>query len=131
MKNAIQQKQLQQAPMDEIKAIKLLREVLLGERKTELPMNSVQKERIEQKKMPAATPEQITTQSGAVATSAGQDRGCLTSTAQQSTSTGTWARIDPEAKVFVTVYSNIVLKRTCTESCTEFFVSQHHPLIVC
>ena len=43
LKRAIQQ-QPQQAPMDEIKAIELLREVLLGESKTELPMNSVQRE---------------------------------------------------------------------------------------
>ena len=69
--------------MDEIKAIELLREVLLGENKTELPMNSVQKEREEQKRMPAVVPVQTTTQSGAVATCAGQDRGCLPSTAQQ------------------------------------------------
>ena len=86
--------------MDEIKAIELLREVLLGDSKTELPKNSVQKEREEQRRMPAVVPDQITTQSGAVATCAGQDRGCLPSTAQQST--GTWVRIDPGAKAFVT-----------------------------
>ena len=45
--------------MDEIKTIELLREVMLGESKAELPINSVQKERIEQKKIPTATPEQI------------------------------------------------------------------------
>ena len=88
LKDVIQQ-QPQQAPMDEIKTIELLREVMLGESKAELPMNSVKKERIEQKKMPAATPEYITTQSGTVATSAGQDWGCLPITAQQPTSTGT------------------------------------------
>ena len=109
--------------MDEIKAIELLREVLLGESKTELPKNgvqkekeeqkripavvpeqtttqSVQKEREEQKRMPAVVPEQTTTQSGAVATCAGQDQGCLPSTEQKSTET--WARIDPVAKAFVT-----------------------------
>ena len=86
--------------MDEIKVIKLLRKVFLGESKTELPINNVQKEREEQKRMPAVVPEQTTTQPGAVVTCAGQDRGCLPSTAQQST--GTWARIDPDAKAFVT-----------------------------
>ena len=70
LKDAIQQ-QPQQAPMDEIKAIELLREVLLGENKAELPLNSVQKERAAQKKMPAEAPKQLTTQSGAVATCAG------------------------------------------------------------
>ena len=70
--------------MDEIMAIELLREVLLGESKTDLPMNSVQKERIEEKQMTVTMPKQMTTQSGAVATSAGQDRRCLPSTAQQS-----------------------------------------------
>ena len=48
--------------MDEIKAIGLLREVLLRESKTELPMNSVQKEREEQKRIPAVVPEQTTIQ---------------------------------------------------------------------
>ena len=84
--------------MDEIKAIGLLREVLLGKSKTELPMNSVQKEREEQKRMPAVVSEQTTTQPGAVATCAGQDH--LPRTAQQSTVT--WARIDPDAKAFAT-----------------------------
>ena len=73
--------------MDEIKTIELPREIFLGESKTELPMNSVQREREEQKRMPEVVPEQTTTQSGAVATCAGQDRGCLPSTAQQSTGT--------------------------------------------
>ena len=89
--------------MDEIKAIGLLREVLLRESKTELPMNSVQKEREEQKRMPAVVPEQTTTQFDAVATCAGKDRGCLPSTVQESN--GTCARIDPDAKAFVTTKS--------------------------
>ena len=51
--------------------------------------------------MPAVVPEEATTQFGAVATCAWQDQGCLPSiTVQQST--GTWARIDPDAKAFVT-----------------------------
>ena len=70
LKDAIQQ-QPQQAPMEEIAAIELLREVLLGERKEELPLNSVQKERAKQREMPAIVPEQTTTHSGEAASGAG------------------------------------------------------------
>ena len=49
-----------EGPMDELEAIELLREVLLGERKTPLPMNSVQERRIKERAQPVpiATVEQ-------------------------------------------------------------------------
>ena len=38
-------------PIDEVRAIKLLREVLLGEKEKPLPPNSINKERLRQKKL--------------------------------------------------------------------------------
>ena len=49
-----------EGPMEELEAIELLREVLLGERKLPLPMNSVQEKKIKEKAQPVpiATVEQ-------------------------------------------------------------------------
>ena len=51
LKDAITQQPVQ-APMDEIAAIELLREVMLGESKSRLPMNSVQQTRLKEKQLP-------------------------------------------------------------------------------
>ena len=52
------------APSKEIESIKLLREVLLGEKKTPLPMNSVQRHKKEKKqvevRLTEAQPAQVT-----------------------------------------------------------------------
>ena len=57
LEHAIKQ-QPAQAPMEELQAIEMLREVLLGERKERLPKDSVQLERAKQKAMPAQVPIQ-------------------------------------------------------------------------
>ena len=51
LQDAIRQ-QPKRAPMDELRAIELLREVMLGEKRTSLPKNSVQIQRQRQRKAP-------------------------------------------------------------------------------